>query len=95
MCRPFGCKEEDLMMMQAFYQSKPIQDTPYRQLSLDYDEGWHVQLFGGIKWGAKGKNILQNVPVRDFDEGREVYDKMFVELQNSGWRAYTPYESWD
>lgn len=40
-------------MIQAFYQTKPERDTPYRKLSLDYDEekGWRVLLKSGTKWG--------------------------------------------
>ena len=54
-------------MHQAFYQSKPKQDTPYRQLDLTCDrtKGWVVRLFGGTKWVAKGdKDPEPTYPLR-------------------------------
>ena len=62
-------------MYQAFYQSKPEQDTPYRQLGLTFDQAksWVVRLFGGTKWVAKGDKDLEPMkeePVKDFDAGR-------------------------
>jgi hypothetical protein len=87
-------------MHQAFYQSKPKQDTPYRQLDLTYDQtkGWVVRLFGGTKWVAKGDKDpepMKEEPAKDFDTGKIVYDEWFRELRDSGWRPYSPYETWD
>jgi hypothetical protein len=85
-------------MIQAFYMSKPEKDTPYRELVLEYDDsiGWHVLHLGGTKWGRESRNPpLDEVLVKDFEEGKVVYDKMFAELCDSGWRPYTPYETWD
>ena len=85
-------------MIQAFYMSKPEKDTPYRELVLEYDDsiGWHVFHLGGTKWGRESRNPpLDEVLVKDFEEGKVVYDKMFAELCDSGWRPYTPYETWD
>jgi hypothetical protein len=56
-------------------------------LVLEHDDEWHVLLLGGTKWGTKERNTLETVPVKDFDEGKEVYDKMFVELREDGWRS--------
>jgi hypothetical protein len=86
------------MMIQAFYQSKPVKDTPYRQLSLKYyeDGSWHLRLFGGTKWGPKEPHPpISDTLVADFDEGLVAYNKAFEELRASGWKPYTPYETWD
>jgi hypothetical protein len=86
-------------MIQAFYQSKPIKDTPYRQLSLNYDEegALHLGLFGGTKWGPKETETppISDTNVADFDEGLVAYNKAFEELRDSGWKPYTPYDTWD
>ena len=85
-------------MNQVFHQSKPVRDTPYRQLSLEYDEdgSCHVKLFGGTKWGPKESHApISDTPVADFDEGLIVYNKAFGELRASGWKPYTPQETWD
>jgi hypothetical protein len=36
-----------------------------------------------------------DVLAKNFNEGRVVYDKMFNYLRDSGWRPYTPDETWD
>lgn len=84
-------------MIQAFYQSKPERDTPYRQLSLEYDgvDGWCVLLAGGTKWGAKGMIVMNKILVKDFDDGKEEYDKIYAQLQQARWKPYSPYELWD
>ncbi len=81
-------------MMQAFYKVKPMQDTPYRQLSIFYEDGWRVRLVAGTKWDREHSEELQVVPAQNFDEAKEMYDKMFSALQDEGWRAYSPYEVW-
>jgi hypothetical protein len=81
-------------MMQAFYKTKPTQDTPYRQLSLRRENGWRVRLTGGNKWGREHAEELKVIPVQTFDEAKEVYDKMFIDLQDEGWKPYSPYEIW-
>jgi hypothetical protein len=58
-------------------------------------KGWHFLLLGGTEWGAEGASVVSDVPVTDFDEGKVVYDRIFVELRDSGWRPYTPYETWE
>jgi hypothetical protein len=84
-------------MIQAFYQSKPVQDTPYRELVLAYEKkvGWHVLLLGGTKWAAKKDSVISGTAVADFGERKAVYDRIFGELCDSDWRPYTPYETWN
>jgi hypothetical protein len=81
-------------MMNAFYKEKPVQDTPYRQLSIGHKGGWIVRLAGGTKWGRENTRELKVVSAKSFDEAKELYDKMFKELQDEGWKAYSPYEPW-
>lgn len=82
-------------MIQAFYKSEPKRDTPYRQLSLMADaDGWRVQLTGGTKWGPERAEVLNWVPVGDFDEGKVEYDRFFSELIGQGWRPYHPAQQW-
>ena len=85
------------MMIQAFYQSKPVQDTPYRELLLEHEDGkgWHVLLLGGTKWGAKNASTISDILVADFEKAKVEYDRIFEELHDSCWRPYTPYETWD
>jgi hypothetical protein len=83
------------VMMNAFYKVKPVQDTPYRQLSISYKDGWKLRLTGGTKWGREDSQELKSIPAQSFDEAKELYDKMFIELQEEGWKAYSPQESWD
>jgi hypothetical protein len=80
-------------MIQAFYQAKPEPDTPYRQLSLEYDngDGWRVLVVGGTKWGAKGMVVMNKV----FDEGKVEFDKLYRQMQESRWKPYTPYQTWE
>ena len=87
-------------MIQAFYQTKPVQDTPYRQLSLMADNNgqWRVKVSGGTKWGIPGREdreILHDIPVAGFDEGIPVYNRLFNELEEQRWRPYTPQETWE
>ena len=81
-------------MIQAFYQTRPERDTPYRELELKHDkeEGWHVLLLGGAMWGASVKTLLSDVPAKDFDQGKTVYDNLFRQLQDYGWKPYVPHE---
>jgi hypothetical protein len=81
-------------MIQAFYKTKPQQDTPYRQLSLSHKDGWQVRLTGGTKWGRENAEELKVISAKSFDEAQQLYDEMFRQLQDQGWRAYTPYETW-
>jgi hypothetical protein len=84
-------------MMQAFHQSKPERDTHYQQLELAYDEGkgWRVLWLGGTTWGEKGVKVISEVLVKDFDEGKVEYDNLYRQLQEAGWKPYTPYQTWD
>lgn len=81
-------------MIQAFYQSKPQQDTPYRQLSLSHKNGWHVRLVAGEKWGPDNATELQRLPAKSFEEAKDIYDRLFTQLHDEGWKAYSPYEIW-
>jgi hypothetical protein len=71
-------------VIQAFYKSKPEQDTPYRKLSLIHEEGWWVRLVAGEKWGKENADILNAVPVESFDAGQVVFDRMYNELCAEG-----------
>jgi len=81
-------------MIQAFYKSKPERDTPYRELVLKYEDGWRVQLSAGTRWGRENADELKAIPVSSFEEGKTLFDKLFGELQNDGWRPYSPHEDW-
>jgi hypothetical protein len=83
-------------MMDAFYKITPTLDTPYRQLTLDSDgnAGWQVRLIGGTKWGRQNTQDLDAVHVLTFDRGREIYYKIYSELQAEGWKVYTPQARW-
>ena len=81
-------------MMQAFYKTKPTQDTPYRQLNLRCEDGWLLQLIGGTKWGREYAKVLKSGSVQNFDEGRVLYDREFIKLQEEGWKTYSPHEPW-
>ena len=89
---------QEEVRVQAFYQSRPEPNTPYRQLVLKHDEakGWRVCLYGGTKWGAKGNGtLLTEVLVKDLDAGQVEYTRMFRELRASGWKPETPFQTWD
>jgi hypothetical protein len=78
--------------MQAFfYRQRPGLNTPYRQLVVDQDEkgGWQVRLIGGEKAGREHARDISVTPVKTVDEGIEVYNKMFQQLQEEGWKPYT------
>jgi len=83
-------------MIQAFYQTEPQRYTPYRELVLKHDvgKGWHVLVLAGTEWGAGKSTIDSEDSVKDFDDGKIVYDRKFRELQNSGWRPYSPYQDY-
>lgn len=83
-------------MIQVFYKSQPEPiaiNTPFRVLVLDTDDAgqWHVVLGEGIEWGRKSKPI-EDIPVKDFDEGKPVFDRLYNKVQRSGWRPYRPHE---
>ena len=83
-------------MIQVFYksQSEPItKNTPFRVLVLDTDDAgqWHVVLGEGIEWGRKSQPI-EKIPVKDFDEGKPVFDRLYNRVQRSGRRPYRPQE---
>jgi len=81
-------------MITAFYKQKPTMDTPYRELVIQHKNGWRVRLSGGTKWGRENAKELKVVPARDFEDAKAVFDKIFAELQEEGWKAYSPYEPW-
>ena len=84
-------------MIQAFYRMKPERNTPYRELVLRNDEakGWRVLLLSGERWGRDAANVLSEVSVKDFDEGKAEYDKIFRGLTDAGWKPYSPQEMWE
>jgi len=82
-------------MIQAFYKTKPEQDTPHRQLSgVHDDDDWKVRLVAGTKWGRDDAQELSVTPAPSFEEAKRVFDQLFEQLQSDGWRAYTPWEIW-
>ena len=84
------------MWLQAFYKSKPVQDTPYRSLYLHHKDGsWQVRLSGDTKWGRENAQEIELQTAPDFDKAKEIFDGRFSELQEEGWKAYSPQESWD
>jgi len=85
------------MMISVFYQRKPERDTPYRELFFECDSEakWHVVLKAGTKWGRDHAEKLSDFTAQDWQAAQAEYDRLFIELQKSGWRLYTPYESWD
>jgi hypothetical protein len=80
-------------MHNAFYKTEPRLDTPYRQLSLDNDsgKGWYFRLIAGEKAGREFAQELSSTRVETFDEGREIYDKMYLQLEQEGWKVYSPH----
>lgn len=84
-------------MIQAFYKpnSEPItKHTPFRVLVVDHDEHnqWHVVLVEGTEWGAQSEPI-DNIPVKDFDDGKPVFDRLYRYNLKSGWMPYSPQEA--
>lgn len=81
-------------MITVFYKQKPTVDTPYRQLMLEHKPAWRVRLLGGTKWGPENVQELKVISAKSFDDGKELYDKVFGELQDEGWKPYSPYVPW-
>lgn len=80
-------------MLQAFYQTEtPDRDTPYRTLRLmhDVEKGWLVVQRSGTEWGPGKGKVESETLVKDWDEGKVVYDRLFRELMEAGWMPYTP-----
>jgi hypothetical protein len=85
-------------MLSVFYQSKPQEGTPYRTLNLrrDSEKGWCVRLTGGTLFEPGGDSeLLKEELVKDFNAGKVVYDELFTELTEAGWRVYTLQEDWE
>lgn len=86
-------------MIQSFYKQTPVRDTPYRELYLGTEfqngEHWEVRLLGGTKWGSEHGTVLRVIKVKDFDEGKPIYDGIYRELRAEGWKPYHPAQSWD
>jgi hypothetical protein len=77
-------------MQTAFYRQTPGLNTPYRQLALENDpKGWRVRLIEGEKAGREFARDISITPVNSVDEGIEVYNKMFQQLQTEGWKPYS------
>ena len=84
-----------ILMMPAFYKRQPIQDTPYRQLVLERKDGkWTVRLMGGTKWGRESRKKLKVIRANSFGAAREQFDRLFGELEDEGWKVYSPFEPW-
>jgi hypothetical protein len=84
-------------MIQTFYKQNPIKvDTPYREIIIENVGGqWQARLTGGTKWGSDPKpEPLEVVKAKTYGEAKEAFDKMFRNLQDDGWKAYSPYEPW-
>jgi hypothetical protein len=81
-------------MIQAFYQSTPKRDTPYKRLEVkdDRERGWLVRLSSGVEWGRENSTVESETPVKDIDEGKTVFDRLFLELMQAGWHPYSPQE---
>jgi hypothetical protein len=74
-------------MQTAFYRQKPGLNTPYRQLTFENGpRGWQVRLIEGEKAGREFARDISITPVKTVDEGIEVYNKMFQQLQTEGWK---------
>jgi len=85
-------------MLSVFYQRKPAHDTPYRTLRLwrDSEKGWCVRLTGGTKFEPGGDSeALKEELVKDWSEGKIVFDELYSELTGAGWRPYSPQEDWE
>lgn len=83
-------------MLQTFYQSKPERDTPCRELILDHGDktGWRVRLLACDPLAEAKRTTITEISVKDFDHGKVQYDRIFKHLEETGWKAYTPYEKW-
>jgi hypothetical protein len=83
-------------MIQSFYKENPTKvDTPYRELIVEQVGGkWQARLTGGTKWGVPKKTPLKVIKGKRYEDAKEAFDKMFAELQEEGWKAYSPFEPW-
>lgn len=84
-------------MIQAFYQTEPEQDTPYQQLTLSHfnGTGWAVRHAAGENWGRENSTVVKEYPVKDFDEGKVVFDRLYREFMDAGWMPYSPMRTWE
>ena len=53
-----------------------------------------MSLTTGQKWGREHAQELKVTPAATFDAAHLLYDKLFKELEDEGWKAYTPHETW-
>lgn len=83
-------------MLAAFYKQKPTSDAPYRQLTILASKGggWRVRLLGGKQWRPKQSKELNVIPAKSFDEAQKLYDKVYRQLQDEGWKPYNSFEPW-
>ena len=81
-------------MIQAFYKTKPKQDTPYRQLSLLHQGDWLVRVSAGSKWGRENSEELRSIREQTFEAAQEEFDIQYRELEKQGWIAYSPMTQW-
>ena len=77
-------------MQQAFYKTNPTQDTPYRQLSLEYaSDDWRVRLTGATMWGREHAEELRVEVAQSFEAAKTLYDKRFIQLTAGGLITHT------
>jgi hypothetical protein len=82
-------------MVAAFYMQKPTSDSPYRQLIiLPYKRGWRVRLSGGKQWRPKHSEELKVIQADTLADAQKLYDKVYRQLQDEGWKPYSSFEPW-
>jgi hypothetical protein len=82
-------------MIATFYKQKPTSDSPYRRLMILPHEGkWHVRLLGGTQWHPKQSDEMKVIPAKSFDEAQKLYDRVYRQLQDEGWKPYSSSEPW-
>ena len=80
-------------MLQSFFKQKPTGDTPYRELVIERNP-WRVRLSGGTVWGQGYSKEIKVIQAKSFNDAKDAFDKLFRELQDEGWKPYSPCEPW-
>lgn len=82
-------------MLQSFFKQAPTVDTPYRELIIRGPHGgWMVRLLEGTAWGRENSKQVREIQAKSFDEAKAVFDNLFREQLDAGWRPYSPTEVW-